>query len=287
MDEFERCLLVKNEVFVYKIGPRQSAKGFRAADWNLTAPDWTGRMRLMQKAKSVKLKLEDKGSGELFAACPIDTYPGTAVEAVTDSSRYFVIKIVDDGGRSAYIGMGFADRSDSFDLNVALQDHFKALKKEDEISKEEEKPFPDLNLGFKEGQTIKVNINIPKGDKARTKKGGGSLGGGLLPPPPGGVTKPPSATPLTASPGPLLAAAPGPANLTPASSPTDANKPVIGSSSLDLLCDLSPLSIGATTPVLAQPASNSNPVPGKDDPWGDFAAADNIQSNSGGNWVQF
>lgn len=288
MDEFERCLLVKNEVFVYKIGPRQSAKGFRAADWNLTAPDWTGRMRLMQKEKTVKIKLEDKGSGELFAACPIDVYPGPAVESVTDSSRYFVIKIVDVGGRSAYIGMGFADRSDSFDLNVALQDHFKALKKEDEISKEEEKPFPSLDLGFKSGQTIKVNINIPKGEKTRPKKGGGALGGGLLPPPPGGVTKTPSATPLTASQDSLLVAAPGPGNLTPASSPTDANKPVIGSSNMDLLCDLSPLSIGTTTPIQAPqapPAAISNPS--KDDPWGDFAAADNDQSNSGGNWVQF
>ena len=72
----------------------------------------------------VRLKLEDKGSGELFAACPVDAYPGPAVEAVTDSSRYFVIKIVDEGGRSAFIGMGFSDRADSFDLNVTLQDHF-------------------------------------------------------------------------------------------------------------------------------------------------------------------
>ena len=86
-------------------------------------------------AVQVRLKLEDKSSGELFAACPVEAYPGPAVEAVTDSSRYFVIKIVDDGGRSAFIGMGFSDRSDSFDLNVALQDHFQGVKKEEKILK--------------------------------------------------------------------------------------------------------------------------------------------------------
>ena len=37
-------------------------------------------------------------SGELFAKCPVEDYPGIAVEGVLDSSRYFVLKIVDDTG---------------------------------------------------------------------------------------------------------------------------------------------------------------------------------------------
>ena len=45
------------------------------------------------------------------------------MEAVTDSSRYFVV-CVQDSGRKAYIGIGFADRADSFDLNVTLQGQF-------------------------------------------------------------------------------------------------------------------------------------------------------------------
>lgn len=60
-------------------------------------------------------------------------------------------------GRTAYIGLGFGDRSDSFDLNVALQDHFKWLRKEQEG---EQAPPQNLDLGFKEGETIKINMKI-------------------------------------------------------------------------------------------------------------------------------
>ena len=136
---------------------------FRASDWNLAAPDWTGRMRLVTKGPECILKLEDKVTGELFAKCPVDQYPGIAVEAVSDSSRYFVLRIQDDSGRAAFIGMGFTDRSDSFDLNVALQDHFKWLNKSKELEKEGdpgETSKPKLDLSFKDGQTIKINVNF-------------------------------------------------------------------------------------------------------------------------------
>lgn len=133
---------------------------YRAADWNLQEPSWTGRMRLVSQGDTITIKLEDKMSGELFAKCPIDTYPGAAVEPVTDSSRYFVLKIQDDNGRAAFIGVGFLDRSDSFDLNVALQDHFKWLKNREQIEKEKEQPKPELDLRFKEGETIKINMKI-------------------------------------------------------------------------------------------------------------------------------
>lgn len=66
-------------------------------------------------------------------------------------------------GRAAFIGIGFGDRSDSFDLNVALQDHFKWVKKEEEAEKEKEEGKPTLDLGFKDGQTIKINMKITVG----------------------------------------------------------------------------------------------------------------------------
>ncbi|XP_039496852.1 NECAP-like protein CG9132 [Drosophila santomea] len=200
--EYESVLIVKPEVFIYKIPPRASNRGYRAGDWNLKEPTWTGRMRLVAKGTAVVLKLEDKTSGALFANCPIDTYPGVAIEAVSDSSRYFVIRVQDDNGRSAFLGLGFGDRSDSFDLNVALQDHFKWVKNQEQIEKEKTEPKQELGLGFKEGETIKINMRITKKDgsegSSRTGKNKGSSG--VLPPPPGGLGKiapPPAAAAAT------------------------------------------------------------------------------------------
>lgn len=204
MTDYDRILLVKNEVFVYKIGPRANNRGYRAADWTLDKPDWTGRLRVLSRGTSLWIKLEDKVSGELFAKCPVEAMPSAAVEPVLDSSRYFVIRLVDENDRHAFVGLGFADRNDSFDLNVTIQDHFKSLKQEHDAAENERQhtAAPKLDLAFKEGQTIRINLNTKKikgnsGDDAEGARaaaptqrphptGGAAFGGGigLLPPPP-------------------------------------------------------------------------------------------------------
>ncbi|KAI6079803.1 adaptin ear-binding coat-associated protein 1 [Anas acuta] len=268
--EYESVLCVKPDVSVYRIPPRTSNRGYRASDWKLDHPDWTGRLRVTSKGKTAYIKLEDKVSGELFAQAPIDQYPGIAVETVTDSSRYFVIRIQDGTGRSAFIGIGFTDRGDAFDFNVSLQDHFKWVKQETEISRESQEADtrPKLDLGFKEGQTIKLNIG-----NMTTKKGGvakprvsGSGGLSLLPPPPGGkIAVPP---------------------IPPPSSTAIANQvtppPVLKSSnasSADILLDLD-------APVSASKA----PATATADLWGDFSTASSAVPNQApqqSNWVQF
>ncbi|KAA3671489.1 adaptin ear-binding coat-associated protein 1/2 [Paragonimus westermani] len=192
--DYENIILVKNEVYVYRIPPRQSNRGYRAADWGLDSPFWTGRLRAVAKDKDLTLKLEDRNTGELFAKCPVDAFPGIAVEPVLDSSRYFVIRLMADDGRTMFTGIGFAERSDSFDFNVAIQDHFKWVKQEKEVEETEEKlkTQPSLNLGFKEGEKIKLNLNTRRtGDeptdgvaKNRPVARIGSTSTGLLPPPP-------------------------------------------------------------------------------------------------------
>ncbi|KAG8551387.1 hypothetical protein GDO81_004088, partial [Engystomops pustulosus] len=184
---------------------------------------------------------------ELFASAPVDQFPGIAVETVTDSSRYFVIRIQDGNGRSAFIGIGFADRGDAFDFNVSLQDHFKWVKQESDFSKEPQGQDnqPKLDLGFKEGQTIKLNIgNIKKKDGSCKPRGNAGTGGiTLLPPPPGGKIQMPTA-PMTT---------PVPNHVTP----PPGNTP----SSPDILLDLG----SPVPPPKAAPASA--------DLWGDFNTA--------------
>lgn len=56
-------------------------------------------MKVVSKKDNCIVKLEDR-SGELFAMCPVDKFPGLAVEPVSDSSRYFVLRLEDPSGTS-------------------------------------------------------------------------------------------------------------------------------------------------------------------------------------------
>ncbi|CAF4098854.1 unnamed protein product [Rotaria magnacalcarata] len=210
-DTYESIGLVKPEVYVYVIPPRQSAtRKHRAADWKLDAPNFICRLKIISKGEKCLIRLEDRNTGAHFATCPIDSYPSIAVENVEDSTRYFVIRVQNDNGQQAFLGMGFNDRSDSFDFNVALQDHFKYLKQAKQIEQEakqtasdpSQQQQPKLDLRFKEGQTIKINLKSSLPGDEQTKKTvknpNESVVPGILPPPPGStipkLTPPPGST---------------------------------------------------------------------------------------------
>lgn len=110
---------------MYKLPPRQSSsRAYRAADWGLDKPLWKGRLKMTGKGKVCTVSLQEPATGDVFAEAPIEGDPAAWVESVSDSSRYFVLKIM-NGGQHAFIGMGFQERTDAFDFNVALQDFYK------------------------------------------------------------------------------------------------------------------------------------------------------------------
>lgn len=192
-DDFERVLLVKPTVYMYQIPPLMSAsRGFKANDWNLAEPKFTGRLRVISKGDKCFLRLEDSNTGDLFCQAPVLAYPGPQVQPVVDSRRYFVVKVVSDTGRTALIGIGFADGADSFDLGVALQDHFTSLDKASKVD-EEEDTRPTLDLSLKGDMKLKLNIggNSSSMSRTRPKSATNSEPGKpfVLPPPPGSTRR--------------------------------------------------------------------------------------------------
>jgi hypothetical protein len=190
----EQTLSVLNTAQVYKLPPRPSTAGWQCADWPKTNHIFTGRVMIVALGKQCTIKLIDPNTGTLFAQCPLDNdKPELSVEPVVDSSRYFVLRVSDGSGRSAFLGIGFLERSDAFEFNVTLQDHVKRLKNEVEAAKVASEPPPpakDLSLSG----SIKISVGGVGGSGSSKPRPAPAAGGGLiaLGAPPGGLGAPPS-----------------------------------------------------------------------------------------------
>lgn len=226
----QQTLLRVPETFVYKVPPMATSGGFRAEDWNLANPLATCSLLVKRVDNLLYIRLfKDTakldgpvGATEehLFAQCKIcpHSMPGGTslnmdywVDAVVDSSRYFVLRISDEkNGREAHIGIGFRERIDAINFKMSLDDYQKAMKREALFSERtqsfEGNGKPDSGSGnekcessiskegagkfstLKEGEKIHINI---KGYEGKLKSRGtntGKLGSKLL------LKKPPSAT---------------------------------------------------------------------------------------------
>ncbi|XWS31407.1 hypothetical protein CRYUN_Cryun23aG0073000 [Craigia yunnanensis] len=205
-ESLEHTLLVVREVSVYKIPPRSTSGGYKCGEWLQSDKIWSGRLRVVSCKDRCEIRLEDPNSTELFAACFI--HPGqreSSVEPALDSSRYFVLKIEDGNGKHAFIGLGFNERNEAFDFNVALSDHEKYVRRENEKETGETSAsdshidiHPAVNHRLKEGETIRINVK-PKptsgtGMLSAAGLPGGASGSGKpkilgLAPPPSGAGK--------------------------------------------------------------------------------------------------
>ncbi|MCJ1405589.1 hypothetical protein MMC11_008817 [Xylographa trunciseda] len=232
-DAIQRVLFISPSVHVYAIPPLTSTKGYLAASWTTPSVHQFPpcRLRIVETALplptsqtspttttaseslTTTLLLEDPSTGDLFAACPY-TSPAS-IEPVLDSSRFFAVRVVGDGGRKAVLGIGFEERSEAFDFGVALQEVRKVLGmeggagkggaavgeppagrrkgagKENVAAKTEEGAKRDWSL--KEGESIHVDVGRRGRERAEDGRGVGWIappsagaggGVGFLSPPP-------------------------------------------------------------------------------------------------------
>lgn len=130
----QRIVFLTTNVHVYGIPPISSNKGFSAGSWTSanqpTAQQiFTARLRIIETSIESKIKadivLEDPNSGELFAAAPYTS--DAVVQQANDSSRFFAVRVVGEGGMKATLGIGFEERSAALDFNIALAEMRKVL----------------------------------------------------------------------------------------------------------------------------------------------------------------
>eukprot|EP00979_Chaetoceros_neogracilis_P013120 scaffold3686_cov228-Chaetoceros_neogracile.AAC.5 len=188
----EQTLLKVDETFVYKVPPMATSTGFRAEDWNLANPIASCSLLVNRIDSALAIQLytdrakEDGPPGatekHLFAKCIVrlnltSDKPQPKmdywVDAVVDSSRYFVIRISDEeSGREAHIGMGFRERNDALDFKMSLDDYAKTMKKEAIIENshmDQSGWKDDGSLNSKEGEGEETGDNVPALEVAASK----------------------------------------------------------------------------------------------------------------------
>ncbi|PHH59793.1 hypothetical protein CDD81_2560 [Ophiocordyceps australis] len=200
-DAIQRILFLANVVHVYSIPPLASMRGHSASSWTAepSRQIFSSRLRVIETSYSSSLKvdvvLEDPASGELFAAVPY--VAPAAVEPVIDSSRFFAVTVRDPSnpGRRAVLGIGFEDRSDSFDFSVALQGARRSLGWDaagGEAAPLAQRPAAaeTKDYSLKEGETITINFPASHPGRRRQQQQQAEpevtdMSSFVLPPPPG------------------------------------------------------------------------------------------------------
>ncbi|CAI5953734.1 unnamed protein product [Closterium sp. NIES-65] len=234
----------------------------QADEWDINRWAWEGAISVVSRGDHCSIRLLDAASGDLFAHAPVRPNHPLPLEAVIDSSRFFVLRIEDSSPpppstasaasassassskagkpaaaaapvvRHAFIGLGFRERTAAYDFQAAVYDHVKYVHKQQEARRMgqafESRPAADYRL--KEGQKLHLDIKTP----ARAKPSTAGLP--LSPTTPGNVAfKSPSLTgpapdasaPMRQASGDHAAADSSPPHATAAATTAGASPPIL------------------------------------------------------------
>jgi len=170
------------------------AKGYLAREWNVNAPMATVKLQVVGLDDDLHIKLVTE-EGKLFAKsikidgkmiASGDRLLENYIDKVSDSSRFFVIKIKNPkSGKVLPIGIGFSDRSAATSLNASVDDFIQQVKRQIEYNKmkssnqnqdEDDEElwgdFADMKAPSSASKQATANvINLaPPPDESQTKK---------------------------------------------------------------------------------------------------------------------
>jgi len=106
--------------------------------------------------------------GSLFAAASIPENYEQAVVKCADSSRGYALRLQDPSGKTAWVGVVFTERNDSFDFNACFQDFEKNRDMELNPQKYAAENKPTQNFALKKGE--KISFNVGGGESSNKPK---------------------------------------------------------------------------------------------------------------------
>lgn len=109
---------------------------------------------MVARGSTLAIILQDD-KNQVFAICQVND--DSAVERTLDSGRYFVLRITNQQGRHAYIGIAFNERNDAFDFNVALNEFKNELHRE-QTATMMAASATSQDFSLKSGEKIKIKI---------------------------------------------------------------------------------------------------------------------------------
>lgn len=158
--DYEYAILAKKGIKVYNIPPMSSNQGHFLDSWK-------------NKITEVNLKINGKGQkciiylhnydGSLFASAVMPEKYDQAVVKCTDSSRGYALRLQDPSGKTAWVGIVFTERNDSFDFQASLQDFEKNRDMELNPQKYAAENKPTQNFSLKQGEKISFNVGGDSG----------------------------------------------------------------------------------------------------------------------------
>jgi len=121
-----------------------------AEQWDLANPLQTCGFQVERRDNDLYLLFTTEQHTKLFALAKIHETIGKSIEAVVDSSRYFVTHISgSDRSRTTLIGFGFRERDVAIDLLGNLQQFQKSIEREQKAKNMKVAEIPKLAAGDK------------------------------------------------------------------------------------------------------------------------------------------
>lgn len=171
MESIHRTLHSYKPVLIYGVPPlAPNSKGYNSAQWLRSPPMFTANLEIVETSTpvsssedriNVEINLLDPSNRDLFAAAPYN-HP-SVLTPCADSGRYFALRVADDSGRKATLGIGLESREDAFEFIAVLEQVRKTLgfetpaqggSKVTKIDEDHQRVWK-----VKDGETMSVNVH--------------------------------------------------------------------------------------------------------------------------------